>query len=264
MGNSMSELYEGATVPVYEIVTDKNKIFLWMMGDMHLGHIDFQERVFKHYLHWVLKDDNRYILGMGDYLEAVIPTAMPQAMWEQIMTPEEQINKLLQLLEPVKDRIIGLLTGNHELRIYFKTNIDPTKLLCEHLGCMYLGHGGYLAVKVNDINYRIALFHGYGSAESRSYHLKKVIERAGVDDADIVAIGHCHQLHHEVWPRWRIINGRVTKKLIHGVRTGGFLRYPDYAKRLLYPPSIVGSPIVVLYAKRHCISVDLSGRLPLV
>jgi len=258
----MPELFEGAPVPTHEIKTDKRKILLWFLGDMHLGHKNFDLKKFKEYLDWAQTRDDLFIIGMGDYLESAIPTALPQAMWDQLSTPEEQKKILIELLRPLKEKIIGLLTGNHELRIWIRTNIDPTKLLCKELGCRYLGHGGYLILKINDQEYRLALFHGYGTTQKKGYHLKKVIETVGMDDADIVCIGHSHQLYHEVWARWRIQNGRVIKHYIHGIRTGGFLRYPDYAKRLLYAPPIIGSPLVVLYTKQKRISVDISGKLP--
>ena len=46
----------------------------------------------------------------------------------------QQIDEACGLLLPIKDKIIGATTGNHEARAYRSDGIDMTRLVCRQLG----------------------------------------------------------------------------------------------------------------------------------
>ena len=49
------------------------------------------------------------------------------------------------------------------------------------------------------------------------------------------------------------------ERQVFGVRTGSFLAYPSYARKTLKEPQRTGSPIVILYSRKHLISINTSG-----
>jgi len=250
----------GKKVPIIDIEADvPPKVAL--LGDMHYGHVKCNYRALKKYRDW-LREPDHYWIGMGDYIENTAPrTSPPGAMWDQRISPDDQ----LYWFEDFWQRTIPLwlLEGNHEWRTPRFTSIDIARRLSRHLNCLYLEDGGYAILRINDkVRYIFYTTHGYGSSVTKGYHLRKMIEQDGVDDADIVGIGHIHQLHHESFLRLRIKRNYEVWHEIHGLRTGGFLDTPKYAKQRLYRWARIGAPILTLNHKKKDIKIDITTRVP--
>ena len=247
-------------VPIIDIEADV-PIQVALLGDMHYGHKKCNYKALKMFREW-LRLPNHYWIGMGDYIENSAPRSSPPgAMWEQELPPEEQyywFEDFWQRTVP-----LWLLEGNHEWRTPKVTSLDMTQRLATHLNCLYLEEGRYAIIRINKkINYVFYTAHGYGSSATKGYHLRKLIEQVGVDDADVVGIGHIHQLHHESFIRKRIRRGYEVWHEMHGVRTGGFLDTPKYAAVRLYRWARVGAPIVTLGHLSKNVQVDITTRVP--
>ena len=240
----------------YKIRTKKDKIPLVLLGDIHFGHNNTNVDKLNEYIQWIKKNQAFTIL-MGDLLETAIPTHIPQTMWSQRINPTDQMDRIYELLEPIKDTIISSVCGNHELRIYNTTEIDVSKIISDKLGCYYIKDGGFLQIKLNDIMYNFAIFHGSGSSCNPRHQLLKALNIWS--DMDICALGHMHQLYDEVVWKYKIESDKKIKHPIHLIRTGGFLEYPDYAQRAFFPLANVGAPILELYTKNKAIEVDTNG-----
>ena len=107
-----------------DIKTDEDYIDTWTMSDLHLGHIKFDEKEFKRYIAWVLAKPNRYVFGIGDYIECATSVKKPgKALTTQIMSANAQIKKFLALIKPISDRFIAITEGNHEQRVYGSESI---------------------------------------------------------------------------------------------------------------------------------------------
>lgn len=253
-------------IPRAKILTKRKKVEILLLGDMHIGHEDFDSEKFEKYLKWLNRGANRYVLAMGDYVEAAIPTHMPQTTFTQEICPEEQVDWVIKTLkEPARDgKIIGMIEGNHENRIYNKTSFRPLKIITDSLGIPEadLGSGGYFRLQVNDTTFTFTLLHGYGSSQSPGFHLRKAISSGYADDADVLAMGHLHRLYYEIYERERLTE--YDKSYIHriiGIRTGGFLKSPEYAKVRLMPKINTGAPVIVLYPKNKIISPNISDYI---
>lgn len=48
-----------------------DEIEIWAMADLHIGHESFDLKEFIRYRDWTLERPNRFILGLGDYIENV-------------------------------------------------------------------------------------------------------------------------------------------------------------------------------------------------
>jgi len=89
---------------------DGVEVICW--GDVHLGNrtCDFQKALgyLKH-----AAEKGQYVLGMGDYMEAVLPTSKGD-IFEQGVSPDEQMETIIEALRPLAEKklIIGLHRGN--------------------------------------------------------------------------------------------------------------------------------------------------------
>jgi predicted phosphodiesterase len=230
-------------IPVIRIESD-SPVKIATLGDMHYGHSECDYGALTKFRTWLRLEPNCYWIGMGDYLENSAPGSSPRgAHWEQTSTPDEQWEWFEDFW--ANTNCLWLMEGNHEYRTPRDTSLGIVRRICRQIDCYNHDIGGYIVLGVNDIPYIFYVRHGYGSSATKGYHLRKVIEQAGVPDADIVALGHIHQLHHE-----------------SGIRTGGFLNTPKYAAVRLYRWARVGAPILTLGHEEKSISVDITTRIP--
>lgn len=236
----------------YNVDSEEDYIDVWFMSDMHLGHRDFDLKEFKKYIVWVEEKPNRYIIGLGDYIECSTSSRAPgKALLSQMINVNGQVDELIKLLDPVKDRIIALTEGNHELRITLDTQFDVVaQAIAPRLQTHYLGYQGWLRLKRDRINYYMYLHHGprKSSSQNPKYHLNIMALKLGyANQADLLAMGHNHKLFAHKYVTSVVSGDKLYTHECWGIRTGGFLNYPEYSQDSLYRPADVGSPILRFY-----------------
>lgn len=230
-----------------------------VLSDVHIGQDAFNEELFLKHLE--LAQKNNYYLALGgDLAETAVNGHIESALWDQNMTPGDQIWEILKYFKDYYDRILFYTSGNHEIRTWKKCGVDIAELMASQMGCFYNRHGGYLRLNVGDQQYTGAIFHGYSGGSANPW-LEPERRWAVYHDADFIAIGHVHHLAHKILPKKRIDKeGNEVRKMVHYVRTGSFLTEPDYSRAAMYAPTLDGAPILFLDSKTHHIEVDARGE----
>ena len=244
----------------FTIEEDYDYIDIWTMSDMHLGHIDFDLKEFKKYIAWVLEKPNRFIIGLGDYIECVTSLRNPgTSLTTQMININGQIETIIKLLEPVKDRIICMTEGNHEQRITKDVQMDIMRAtITPRLQTHYLGYQGWVRLNLGKRSYYIYLHHGPNRSTSSNpkYHLDIVALKLGyAGEADLIAMGHNHKIFAIKYVQPQVTGNNLYTHECWAIRTGGFLNYPLYSRESLYPPADVGSPIARFYKDRQDIEI---------
>lgn len=105
----------------------QNKYVTWNFGrrygtlellhitDTQFGHIECQVDRIIEYRDWVLKEPNRFVLFGGDMVDAATVLS-PGQPWENIAGPQSQVFRFCELMAPLRGRILGYVSGNHERR----------------------------------------------------------------------------------------------------------------------------------------------------
>lgn len=207
------------------------------IGDIHLGHQGFDEEKFDSVIDYILKTPNVLVVGMGDYIDNVMPYAngttdkrySHDSVVRKFLTTEDQIHGVMEKLMKIKDKIITMTWGNHE----WKT-MDEQRFIddfCKPLDTKFLGKIGYLYLtfkyKGKEVSNYLLLIKHAGSNASKAGSALNHMEDFGADwDYDIQLMGHNHGTF--VATSMRIgydpkTNNLVEIKQIHG-NTGTFLR----------------------------------------
>ena len=229
-------------------------------GDTHYGSKFCEMEKAQKMLDYCLK--NRiYILGMGDLIECATKGSIGAGVYEQTMNPQEQFEYLVDVMQPLADAklILGLLRGNHEIRVTNDGSIDLIKMACGALSVPYLGGACWNLFKVGRQNYTCYAIHGRGGARFAHTKLAKVARLGDFFHADIVAHGHVHQLSQHIAERQSVDmrSKTIVNLKQYLILTGHYLGYfHSYAQDTGLPPSKTGSPKAKLYADRH--DVDIS------
>jgi predicted phosphodiesterase len=155
------------------------------------------------------KEDNTYLALLGDLAEAIAPDD-PRFSFDSVdpkqSTAVLQYKSLVKQFEPVKERVLFSLTGNHDMTIARKSGN-----LVEHLFCSQLNipFGTYTCkTGIFDTNgnrmYKIFATHGFGQINSTLPDIRdrrRSMERALVRklmpkaaDCELNVMGHTHKL----------------------------------------------------------------------
>lgn len=254
---------QSKNVPTIDIqVKDRNRIEVVLLGDVHYGHEACATQQFLETIEHIKKRDI-YAITMGDLIEISIEGHILGSMFSQTMNPLEQRKDVIKALKPIKKKILGMITGNHEISRGWKLNsIDPTEDMASFLETQYWKDGGYVIINLKDgrktlQSYVLAIFHGIGESQTPQYLINKA--RSIYPEADVIAMGHTHILasgtSHVLG-----LNAKTSKeyrKKLVWVRTGGYLDGARYANLKMYPLSAIGSPKIILEVNKKAVYVNM-------
>jgi len=225
--------------------------------DVHLGNKYCDKKALKNYL---AEDDDHltYFIGGGDLMDSIVITD-PRYEKHVDDTPldaiiDAQVDEMYELLEPYKDRIIGLGRGNHENVVIKKCGTDPTGRLCKKLDCAYLGYSGLIRLIMSEgekggrgRTVFIRWHHGWGGgSRTQGADLTKYSKDTMYWDADVFLYGHVHRKQSDRVPRLGL-SGEVliSKPKVIGI-CGTFLKTysktvdTTYSEVKGYPPTEIG------------------------
>jgi len=210
---------------ILEVTTNLDSIELYGLGDIHLGDINCELDKVKDIINQIKDNPSAKVIIMGDLLNCATKSSVGKAVYDEYMKSDDQWALALELLKPIKDKIVGMLIGNHEFRLE-KEGFNPIKTLCIALDVPYLGYSTMLNVKVAGKETTVYATHGHGGGSKGSI-IGKINKLADVAIADIYMRGHSHQLvYHRTMIRM-VENGRLVDKERLVVDTGSFLKYDE-------------------------------------
>ena len=242
---------------------------LYPIGDIHLGSVHCAEDKIKLKINEIKGMDNALWIGMGDYADSITNNdkrwdSYGLASWvkkDDII--DSQRKKLVEYFKPIKDKCLGLLTGNHEETIHDRHQDAITKHLCSDLGVPYLSYSCFVELHFARRNgsshvIQIHAWHGAGAAQSDGGKLMRLMRLVNDVQADIYLMGHLHDIIIRSPHRLRCVNGRVRNVPLAAAITGSWLRaYTQpksgeeigisYAEKKGYVPNKIGCPVIHIH-----------------
>lgn len=220
---------------------DGRTIRVWAIADVHLGAKECDIDGFTKFLKHVESDPDSYVVICGDLLNNGIKDSLTN-VYDEVLPPHAQIEKAVELLSPIKDRILGVVGGNHELRSKKAVDLDPLYSVCLMLGIgevyrqnMCFIRIGLLANGIHD-GYTLLLIHG--KTANKKKHFQYAIE--GVD---CIISGHTHDGIVEKPARLVLTHRNKVKVLpLVSITATSWLEYGSYAARGLFLPKQTGNP----------------------
>lgn len=236
----------------------KDELYLFPIGDVHYGNRHADLDVFQKYIDKIKEIDCKVIL-MGDLIEVANRNSPGASIYEQDVSPQKQIEWIVDVLRPIKDKIILLHGSNHERRVYKSTGVDITKNIARELGIKYCVYGAYTRITLNDVSYNIFSTHGSSGSKLRESKMKVLRDLARVNtNADLYLMGHVHTNYTSINPINvpDVRNKRVELKKPILQLTGHFLNYYNsYAEETNMSPEPPNMPIIRLDGLKHDIKI---------
>lgn len=234
--------------------------------DVHLGSQECQEQEFISFIKTVSETPNTYLVLGGDLLDCGLKNSLTN-VYRATMPPSQQKREMANILEPVRDRILCLIPGNHERRSAREADDCPIyDIACKlDLENLYRENIAFLKIQLGKespgdyaINsdyrplYSLIVIHGSGGgiltggAVNRSERFGYVFS----GEMDAMIVGHTHKPYTTQPGKIHIDlrNNKVSMKPFKVVSATSWLDWGGYsAQKMLLPTS-------------HCLNtITLSG-----
>lgn len=235
-----------------------DEITIHTFADWHIGDAACNMREIRNEIEYVRSHDNAFVIMNGDLCNNAIKTSVSDS-YAEILTPQDQIDFVVDLLEPVKDKILMINSGNHEERTYKNDGIDLSAIIASRLGKLhaYCDAGGVCFVrfgrdnKGRPVRYSIYATHGRGGGRKEGAKAIRLADMASIVDVDAYLHSHTHlpMIMKEAF--WRVSNttSSVSKVDKVFINSGSKLDYGGYGQRYEFKPSSLANPVLILSGK---------------
>lgn len=245
---------------IRRFVTKVDQIEIIPVGDIHFGSPNCNLKQFKETIKYIEQTQNCYCIGMGDYLDAIIPQDKRFDASAEFNQIDDVCQKIKDIFLPIKSKILLLLTGNHEYTLHAKGFGDTTLRLSRELQVPYGGFSCFLRIETNEHPIRKItgyLHHGFFTGRQRGSKINNLENLMRDYDADFYLAGHSHDLF--ATRRVRIGWDR-TRKIVFA-NTGSFLETATwntsgYGERAGYPPQKLGVIKLKWYPDREDLHIS--------
>jgi len=253
-----------------EYAHDNSTFNLIFIGDIHLGHGSCDIPKLTKTINKVKNMSNTYVFLMGDHMECISPLDKRFDAYsikkEYLMNIgriiDEQFSQLINLLQPIKNKIMLIHEGNHESNIrkkYFRDiTLDLCRLLRNKKDPELPFYGRYSAItklkfhhkaggKIRTIN--ILTTHGTGFGRLKGSKLNTLSNIAtNFSNISLFVAGHSHE--RMIVPGTKLIFPNRGKSKLEEeeyllVNSGTFLKtyesgIESYTETKMYPPNSLG------------------------
>lgn len=245
--------------PIEEDSID-SPVILVPLSDLHLGSKQCNTELIGQMIDLIMNTPNCYTVLLGDQSETATKQSIGLSVYDEAFDLKEQMRALYKMFLPLarEGKILGMLTGNHEMRVAYSTSLNPTELLAERLNVPYFAYSAYILLRVGDQAYKIFAHHGVGGGSTPSGKLNAMRKLNTVADADLYLSGHTHgkMYDNDIIMSINSETGIVEPRVRHYAVCGSFLEYwGGYAEMKCLPPADIGSLAFEFNPERKSIEV---------
>lgn len=234
-------------------------------ADEHIGdeHCDLK-RLYQR-IEYVRDTPNAYCILNGDIIDNATRTSIGD-IYAQEFNPMDQLQRAVEIFEPIKDKILLVTHGNHENRTYKKEGINLSALLATQLGLSdkYTATSAVLFIRFGEesrhkkesngsgkyrkICYTMYVLHGSGGGRKEGAKAIRLADMASIIDCDCYIHSHTHlpmvmkQGFHRIDPKNSTV--ALVDKLF--VNTAANLDYGGYGEAGEFKPSSKDTPVIYL------------------
>lgn len=259
-----------------DLPRELDRIELHTFADEHLGdeHCDIKRLLQR--IEYVKNTPNAYCILNGDIMDNATRTSIGDT-YTQEFNPMEQLQRAVEIFEPIKDKILCITHGNHENRTYKKEGINLSALIAKQLGLSerYTPTAAVLFIRLGENNngfketngsgkyrkicYTLYVLHGSGGGRKEGAKAIRLADMASIIDTDIYIHSHTHlpmimkQAYHRIDPRNSTV--ALVDKLF--VNTASNLNYGGYGEAQEFKPSSKDTPTIYLSGTRKSFEARL-------
>ena len=238
------------------------QIEIYPMADLHIGDSQCDYKSILERIEYIKNTPNAYCILDGDLMDTAIASSIGDTYAANLM-PMEQLKHCVAIFEPIKDKILAVLPGNHENRVYKSDGLDITEIMCSQLGIperyspttalLFIRFGKNPKQHGRPQLYTIYCTHGSGGGRREGGKVNKLADLAAIVDADIYIHAHTHLpvIFRESFFRVSGANSTVAPAEKLFINTAASLNYGGYGDKAGFKPASKRSPVLYLNGLKH-------------
>lgn len=228
------------------------------MADLHIGDPNSDFKLIQARIEYIKNTPNAYCILNGDLMDTAVSASVGDT-YGAVIQPMEQLKMCVKIFEPIKDKILAVLPGNHEHRVYKADGLDMTEVMCSQLGIpeKYSPTTALVFVRFGKDNrknhgrpflYTIYATHGAGGGRKEGGKVNRLADLASIVDADIYIHAHTHLPLVFKNSFYRVSGSNSSVSLVDKlfVNTAAALNYGGYGDTQGYKPASKDSPVIYL------------------
>lgn len=253
---------------------------LYFLGDIHLGNRSTRERDLTQLVNEVIAPDpNAYWLGLGDYCDCINlhdprfdPTELAGWLYADRGRSLADIGRaesrrFCELVTPIRDRCLGLVSGNHEDMILQHSEADVYGALVEALADganeHRLDHRGFINWRFQRTDaggtwtLRLHATHGSNGGRRPGGTANRLTDIAGgIDGVDVVVQGHTHRAMYDPIAKFRPGRKESETAVVHCINIPPMCADMRYAERLDLPAVPTGYTMLEIAPDKKQVTVS--------
>lgn len=188
-------------VIIKEYPKDVPFLTLYPIADVHWGAAECMEQEFRAYIKRIASDPYAAVLLAGDLINNGIKSSKTD-VYKEKYPPDLQKEMMVELLEPIKDKIVAGVSGNHERRTAKESCQDVMKDIFTALQIKdrYEPDAAFIKISLGEksnkkpATYMIFLTHGAGGGGTLGAGITKQDGyQLTIEGVDISISGHTHK-----------------------------------------------------------------------
>ena len=234
------------------------------LSDLHIGDSMCDFKSILERIEHIKNTPNAYCILDGDLMDTAITSSIGDTYGANLQ-PMEQLKQCAKIFDPIKEKILAVLLGNHENRVYKSDGIDMTEIMCSQLGIAsrYSPTTALLFIRFGKAHghgrpngrqlYTVYVTHGSGGGRREGGKVNRLADLASIVDADIYIHAHTHLplVFKEAFFRTCTSTSSVAQVEKLFVNTAASLNYGGYGDRMGYKPTSKKSPVIYLDGLKH-------------
>ena len=241
-----------------ELPREFDTVKIQIGADWHIGDVFCKMDEVMEQINDVKDNPNCYIILNGDLMNNATKSSVSDCYAEQI-TPMKQLERAVELLSPIKDKILLMTSGNHEDRTWRNDGVDLAGLIARELdiydkytktsAVLFVSFGSTTTHNHNrPVKYSIYVNHGSGGGRKEGAKAIRLADMASIVDADIYIHSHTHlpMAMREQYFRVNAAACSVTEVDKLFVNTASKLKYGGYGERYEMKPNSTKMPVIYL------------------
>ena len=248
-----------------DLPRELDRVELHLFADEHLGDEQCDVKRLLQRIEYVKNTPNAYCILNGDIIDNATKTSIGDT-YAQEFNPMGQLQKAVEVFEPIKDKILCITHGNHENRTYKKEGINLSALIAKQLGLSerYTPTSAVLFIRFGEnerglketngsgkyrkICYTVYVLHGSGGGRKEGAKAIRLADMASIVDTDIYIHSHTHlpMVMKQGFHRIDTKNSSVALVDKLFVNTAANLNYGGYAEAQEFKPTSKDTPTIYL------------------
>ena len=240
-----------------------DRIEIHPMADLHIGDSNCDFKLIMERIEHIKNTDNAYCILDGDLMDTAIASSIGDTYGSNLQ-PMEQLKMCVKIFEPIKDKILAVLPGNHENRVYKADGLDITEIMCAQLGIpqkyspttalLFIRFGKHKASNHGrPILYTAYVTHGSGGGRKEGGKVNRLADLASIVDSDIYITGHTHLPLVMKEGFFRVSGSNSSVALVDKlfINTSAWLNYGGYGDKQGFKPTSKKTPVIYLDGTKH-------------